>query len=251
MVGAIHVVPFNRSRSTWQVKWVTSTNLAVGSQLLRYALETVLEARTWVLEIPIQERDTLALYRQNGFQPLAHCTYWHLHGSALTALAHAPVEAPTLSPVGNGDAYLRYQLDTLAMPPLVRQVFDRHPEDFAVPLWQTLWHQWRTWQGQSRWIRNYVFEPQRKAAIGYFGLWFDPPRPATPPGGFDRPPRLYLAVPPVTFPLDPPGTARARVAFGLHGLSTGAGSLFPVGGSRAPGGNPVDVPFRVAQTAGG
>ncbi len=174
ILGAIHVVPFNRSRSTWQVKWVRSDTLEVGSQLLRYALETVLEARTWVLEIATQDRDALALYRQNGFQPLAHCTYWHLHGEALTALAQAPVEAPSLSPVGNGDAYLRYQLDTVAMPPLVRQVFDRHPEDFAQPLWRTLWHQWRAWQGQAHPLQQYVFEPQRKAAIGYFGLWFDP-----------------------------------------------------------------------------
>ncbi|APB33756.1 GCN5-related N-acetyltransferase [Gloeomargarita lithophora Alchichica-D10] len=177
LVGAIHVLPFNRSRSTWQVKWVTSTTLAVGSQLLRYALETVLEARTWVLEITTQDSDTLALYRQNGFQPLAHCTYWHLHGEALTALAQAPVEAPSLSLVGNGDAYLRYQLDTVAMPPLVRQVFDRHPQDFMVPVWQTLWYQWRAWQGQSRPMQNYVFEPQRKAAIGYFCLGFDPHAP--------------------------------------------------------------------------
>jgi hypothetical protein len=173
-VGAIQVVPFNRSRSTWQVKWVSSRDLAVGSQLLRYALETVVEARTWVVEVSTQEVDTLALYRQNGFQPLAHCTYWHLHGEALTALAQAAVETPTLSPVGKRDAYLRYQLDTVAMPPLVRQVFDRHPEDFTVPLWRTLWQQWRRWQGRSRPIQNYVFEPQRQAAIGYFCLWFDP-----------------------------------------------------------------------------
>jgi len=43
-----------------------------------------------------------------------------------------------------------------------------------VPLWRTLWQQWRRWQGRSRPIQNYVFEPQRQAAIGYFCLWFDP-----------------------------------------------------------------------------
>ncbi|MCS7031312.1 MAG: GNAT family N-acetyltransferase [Gloeomargarita sp. SKYG116] len=174
IVGGIQVAPFNRSRSTWQVQWVTSETLEVGSQLLRYALETVLEARTWVLEVPTPDQDRLALYRQNGFQPLAHCTYWHLHGEALTALARSSLEAPPLSPVGQRDAYLRYQLDTVAMPPLVRQVFDRHPQDFVVPLWRTLWYRWRAWQGQARPIQNYVFEPQRQAAIGYFCLWFDP-----------------------------------------------------------------------------
>jgi len=44
--------------------------------------------------------------------------------SLLQELATGEPDLPNLLPVSNADAQLLYQLDTAAMPPLVRQVFD-------------------------------------------------------------------------------------------------------------------------------
>jgi hypothetical protein len=56
------------------------------------------------------------------------------------------------------------------MPPLVRQVFDRHVIDFRSSLFRKLTgglkHQWE----HVDVVGGYVFEPQRKAAIGYFQI---------------------------------------------------------------------------------
>ena len=89
LMGFIQVAPFNETRSTWRVQQVLMPSAEhssalglepkmVGSQLLRHCFEAILEARTWVLEVDATEKDALALYRQNGFQPLAHLTYWSL-----------------------------------------------------------------------------------------------------------------------------------------------------------------------------
>jgi N-acetylglutamate synthase-like GNAT family acetyltransferase len=59
----------------------------IGAQLLRYCLETVWEARTWVLEVNINQKDSLALFRQHGFQPLAELTYWSLPPQLLQELS--------------------------------------------------------------------------------------------------------------------------------------------------------------------
>jgi hypothetical protein len=88
--GVIKVSPFNSSRSTWRVKWVLVDKKeltpdlivgrnSIGSQLLRHCFETIWEARTWVLEVNINEKSNLALYRENGFQPLAQLTYWSIY----------------------------------------------------------------------------------------------------------------------------------------------------------------------------
>ncbi len=143
--GFIHISPFNIGRSTWRVERVMvacgpgqpellTNPKGVGSQLLRYCLETVWEARTWVLEVNINEKNTLALYRQNGFQPLAQLTYWLLDSQLLHSLSQQDVELPNLLPVSNADAHLLCQLDCVSMPPLLRQVFDRNPQDFKTHL---------------------------------------------------------------------------------------------------------------------
>ena len=89
--GVIRVSPFNRTRSTWQVKRVSvdprTSSSSIGSQLLRYCFETIWEARTWVLEVNVNDKDDLALYRQNGFQPLAKITYWSVEPELLADLA--------------------------------------------------------------------------------------------------------------------------------------------------------------------
>lgn len=179
--GLIKVSPFNRTRSTWRVEQVlaatdaptlakASTMVDVGSGLLRHCFETIWEARTWLLEVNIHQKSTLALYRQNGFQPLAQLTYWAISPQELEKLADHEPDLPNLLPVSNADAQLLYQLDTASMPPLVRQVFDRHIQDFKKGFLRGLLDQVQHWLERTEVVSGYVFEPQRKAAIGYFRL---------------------------------------------------------------------------------
>lgn len=199
--GVIRVSPFNRTRSTWRVDQVavlpiegqeqpelseqpselsekataTTTKYtpllgSVGSLLLRHCFETIWEARTWLLEIEINNKELLALYRQNGFQPLAHMTHWEIDAEQLQELAEREPDLPNLLPVSNSDAQLLYQLDTMSMPANIRQVFDRHIADFRTSLVGSLLRGVRSWLNHTEVVSGYVFEPQRKAAIGYFQL---------------------------------------------------------------------------------
>jgi hypothetical protein len=189
--GIIRVAPFNRTRSTWRVDRVLVDRVVVdsinaetpdspteptpfaaniGSQLLRHCFEKIWEARTWLLEVNIQDKDALALYRQNGFQPLAHMTYWAIAPETLQELVDREPDLPNLLPVSNADAQLLYQLDTTSMPPLVRQVFDRHILDFKTSLVSSLLGGLKNWLSQTEAVSAYVFESQRKAAIGYFQI---------------------------------------------------------------------------------
>jgi hypothetical protein len=59
------------------------------------------------------------------------------------------------------------------MPPLVRQVFDRQTHDFKTGLIGALADAVKQWLTKSEVVSGYVFEPQRKAAIGYFQLRID------------------------------------------------------------------------------
>jgi ribosomal protein S18 acetylase RimI-like enzyme len=174
ILGMIQVSPFNRTRSTWRVDRVVvnpqASTLEVGSQLLRYCFVSILEARTWLLEVNIHNKAELALYRQNGFQPLAHLTYWAIAPLLLKELQDREPDLPNLLPVSNADAQLLYQLDTAAMPPLVRQVFDRHNQDFKTSFFAALIAGFKQWLAQTEVVSGYVFEPQRKAAIGYFQI---------------------------------------------------------------------------------
>jgi hypothetical protein len=193
--GLVKVSPFNRTRTTWRVDRVAvideklvnldETEVAeaaiaantmplpfseVGSHLLRYCFETVWQARTWLLEVNVNDKDLIALYRQNGFQPLAHITYWEIEPALLQNLAEREPDLPNLLPVSNADAELLYQLDTMFMPPLVRQVFDRHLSDFKTSLVDSLLNGVKNWLNQLEVVSGYIFEPQRKAAIGYFQI---------------------------------------------------------------------------------
>lgn len=172
--GAIQVAPFNRTRSTWRVQRIAvdveGQRQNVGSQLLRSCFTSIWEARTWLLEINVNNKDALALYRQNGFQPLAQMTYWAIAPELLQDLADREPDLPNLLPVSNADAQLLYQLDTASMPPLVRQVFDRHIHDFKTSLFEALLEGVKQWLHRNEAVSGYVFEPQRKAAIGYFQI---------------------------------------------------------------------------------
>jgi len=180
-VGLIQVSPFNRTRSTWQVdniilnrsavqKATASGFMDVGSRLLRHCFEAVWEARTWMLEVNVTHKTALALYRFNGFQPLAQITYWSLMPEQIQQLAQRDPDLPNLLPVSNADAQLLYQLDTASMPPLVRQVFDHQIQDFKTNIVGTASATVSRVVHQLEIVSAYVFEQQRKAAIGHFQL---------------------------------------------------------------------------------
>lgn len=189
--GLIKVSPFNHAGTTWRVDYMgmesaiverpaesSDTNPSaslvastdVGSLLLRHCFETVLQARTWLLELDVKDETALNLYRHNGFQPVAQVTYWSIGPEQLRELADREPDLPNLLPVSNADAHLLYQLDNMAMPPLVRQVFDRHPQDFKSSLLGSVMQLIKQWVTNLETVSGYVYEPQRKVAIAYFQL---------------------------------------------------------------------------------
>jgi hypothetical protein len=181
--GLIQVSPLNSTGSTWRVERIlidetlpeletTASQKTIGSQLLRYCLETIWEARTWILEVNINDKHHLALYRESGFQPLAQMTYWRLKWQVINELAQQNPDLPNLLPVSNADASLLYQLDCVSLPPLLRQIFDRHIPDFKSNIFERTISKFRQWLEKTEIVKGYVFEPQRKAAIGYFQLAF-------------------------------------------------------------------------------
>ncbi len=181
ILGLIQVSPFNRTETTWRVERVlVNENLSeletlasqkeVGSQLLRYCLENIWEARTWMLEVNVNDKHNLALYRENGFQPLAQMTYWRLPSQLIAKLSQQSSDLPNLLPISNADAPLLYQLDCVSMPPLLRQIFDRDVHDFKTGFVEATIVKILQWLGKSEDFKGYIFEPQRKAAIGYFQL---------------------------------------------------------------------------------
>ena len=142
----------------------------VGSRLLRYCFEHIREAQYWISETDVNDQFGLALYRQNGFQPLAKATYWSIQPEQLAVLAERDPDLPNLLPVSNADAQLIYQLEKVAIPPLVRQVLDYQIQDFKTNLAGKLKNQLTGWMSRQDTAIAYVFEPQRKTAIGYFEL---------------------------------------------------------------------------------
>ena len=69
-------------------------------------------------------------------------------------LAQREPDLPNLLPVRNMDAQLIYQLDTVSMPPLLRQVFDRQVHDFKHNIVQTMVGKVRQWLQQNRERKN-------------------------------------------------------------------------------------------------
>ena len=203
--GMIHVVPFNKTLSTWKIERML-VNLAkgiagqrpeknteknthcnegsgdgaaqpklrlamdVGSQLLRYCFEHIREAQYWISETDVNDQFGLSLYRQNGFQPLAKATYWSIQPEQLAELSERDPDLPNLLPVSNADAQLIYQLETVSIPPLVRQVLDYQVQDFKTAIPKQLGSKLTRWVSRKDTVSAYVFEPQRKTAIGYFEI---------------------------------------------------------------------------------
>ena len=173
ILGLIQVSPFNRTETTWRVERVlVNENLSeletlasqkeVGSQLLRYCLENIWEARTWMLEVNVNDKHNLALYRENGFQPLAQMTYWRLPSQLIAKLSQQSSDLPNLLPISNADAPLLYQLDCVSMPPLLRQIFDRDVHDFKTGFVESTIVKILQWLGKTEEFKGYIFEPQRK-----------------------------------------------------------------------------------------
>ncbi|MEL6489062.1 MAG: N-acetyltransferase [Cyanobacteria bacterium J06634_6] len=142
----------------------------VGSQLLRYCFENIREAQYWISETDVNDQFGLALYRQNGFQPLARVTYWSIQPEQLATLAEGDPALPNLLPVSKADAQLIYQLETVSIPPLVRQVLDYQIQDFKATFTGQLKTRFSRLVNHQETMSAYVFEPQRKTAIGYFEL---------------------------------------------------------------------------------
>ncbi len=174
IVGLIWVTAFNQSRSTWQIERIAIAAqvdyFSVGTSLIRHALEACWEARTWLLQVDVQSNQEIALYRQNGFQPLAHLTNWQISQELAIELASQSADLPNLLPVNNADANLIYQLDTAAMPPQIRQVYDLGINDFRSNLWANMLAHGQHLLHSTQEVSAYVYETQRKAAIGYFSL---------------------------------------------------------------------------------
>ena len=188
--GMIQVSPFNHTLSTWKIDRML-VNLArnaqesegngkgdgkmhlgmdVGSHLLRHCFENIREAQYWISETDVNDTFGLSLYRHNGFQPLARATHWSIQPEQLATLAEHDPALPNLLPVSNADAQLIYQLETVSIPPLVRQVLDYQIQDFKVTVTDKLTKRVTHWVGKEETVVAYVFEPQRKTAIGYFEI---------------------------------------------------------------------------------
>lgn len=184
LLGYIRVTPINSHRSAWQIESLAIAELEQASsyatQLIRHCLEVCCEARNWLVQVDVNQKQAIAIYRQNGFQPLAHLTDWCLSAQQLQELANSSPDLPNLFPVSNADATLLYQLDNAAMPPQIRQVYDLTVQDFRTnPIARVMGFGYQLLKHQQE-IAGYVYEPQRKAAIGYFSLLLDrsPQEPA-------------------------------------------------------------------------
>ena len=172
--GVIQVAPANRAQTTWKINALgilETQNLSeVGTELIRHCMRSIYEAHTWLVEIDVNRTDHLALYRSNGFQPLAHATHWSIHPEKLAELAQTDPQLTALISFNNADAALLYQLDTAAMPPFVRQVLDRRVQDFTQPFVQGLWTRVQQSLTRRKTLNGYLFEPQRKVAMGCFEI---------------------------------------------------------------------------------
>jgi hypothetical protein len=203
--GMIQVSPFNRTLSTWKIDRVLLNlaagqatgnatgnareagdaaepsarnaeetqlhlSLDVGSRLLRHCFENIREAQYWLSETDVNDTFGLALYRHNGFQPLARATYWSIQPEQLAMLSERDPDLPNLLPMSNADAQLIYQLETVSVPPLVRQVLDYQIQDFKTTLTSNAKKRMARWFTRQETVSAYVFEPQRKAAIGFFEI---------------------------------------------------------------------------------
>jgi hypothetical protein len=174
VIGAIQVAACNRAQTTWRINAlaVASTHSFsdMGTALLRHCLQSIYEAHTWLVELDVNRNDLIGVYRSNGFQPIAHATHWSIESAQLASLARLSSNLSPIISISNADAALLYQLDTVAMPPFVRQVLDRRVQDFTRDWISRFGAKLSQSFSTQKTLDGYIFEPQRKVAIGCFEL---------------------------------------------------------------------------------
>jgi len=175
VVGMIQVSPVNVTRTTWRIdRLIVNEEFSsqqIGLLLMGWVFEYYRNARTWILEINIHDKASLAVYREKGFQSLAEQSYWYLAPETLQGLSGSSHNPLQLRPVSNADAHLLCELDTVAMPPIVRNIYNRHLDDFRRNYLQRLTDTVGLVLSRQERVSRYVYEPQRKAAIGAFDLY--------------------------------------------------------------------------------
>jgi len=185
VVGMIQVAPVNVTHTTWRIeRLVVHPTFAEPHPISLLLLGTVFEyyrsSRTWVLESDIHDKDALAVFREKGFQSLAEQSYWQLNPEILAQ--QEPTTAIQLRPVSNADAALLCELDTATMPPIVRNVYNRHIDDFRSNFLQRAGDAIGLQLAHQERVFSYVYEPQRRVAIGAFDLYLQQlPRPLAEP----------------------------------------------------------------------
>ncbi len=174
VLGVIQVASCNRAQTTWRITALAvipaQSFVEIGTALLRHCLQSIYEAHTWLVELDVNRNDLIGVYRSNGFQPIAHATHWSIESAQLASLARLPSNLSPIISISNADAALLYQLDTVAMPPFVRQVLDRRVQDFTRDVVSRLWSKTKQSFSTQKIFEGYIFEPQRKVAIGCFEL---------------------------------------------------------------------------------
>jgi len=177
IVGCVQVRPSNVSHTTWQVEHIAvdpglAAQAGIATRLLQHVFEYYsYQARNWLVEVEIHDRVGLALYRENGFQRLAEHSYWRLAPVALADLVRCETQLLNLRPVSNADAALLCHLESSTMPSEIRQVYDRHPNDFYRGLATRVIDASARVVNHVEHVSQYVYEPQRQAAIGSFDLF--------------------------------------------------------------------------------
>ncbi len=174
VVGMIQVSPVNATQTTWRIdRLVVNPEFAsqeIGSLLIGWVIESYRNVRAWILETNISDTAALANYRERGFQSLAQQSYWHFSHEVLQQAAQQPVAPVEFRPVSNADAALMCELDTATMPPIVRNFYNRHLEDFRYNYLQRAAAELGLHLSQQERVFSYVYEAQRRVAIGAFDL---------------------------------------------------------------------------------
>lgn len=175
IVGTVQVWPSNAAQTTWQVEHLAVVpalqEQGVGTLLLQHVFEYYsYQARNWTVEVDVHDRAALALFRENGFQRMAEQCYWRLSPQMLADVARTEIQPLNLLPASNADAALLCRLETSTMPSEVRQVYDRHPNDFYRGLATRAIDLTTRVVGQAEHVSQYIYEPQRQVAISFFDL---------------------------------------------------------------------------------
>lgn len=132
-LGLIVSRPLNRSGSCWQVQHLRTTRsdlrMELSTDLLRAAMEGA-NASSWVATAAIDDRQRLAVLREQGFQPLRQDQLWHWSaapdpaGSKATCLGEL-----LLQPLNRRNASQLWHLEQTVCPAQLRQMLDRRIED--------------------------------------------------------------------------------------------------------------------------